>query len=135
MSTFRVSIIATDKGLYEGLVNILILPAMDGEAAVMAHHEDMVMAVVAGEMRFQTEDGNWTDVVVGTGFVQMINNRALVLVDTAERPEDIDIVRAREAKERAQEQLRQRQSLVEYYHTQASLARAMSRLKAASKHK
>ena len=98
MSTFRVSIIATDKVFYEGLVNILILPAMDGEAAVMAHHEDMVMAVVAGEMRFQTEDGNWTDVVVGTGFVQMINNRALVLVDTAERPEDIDIVRAREAK-------------------------------------
>lgn len=135
MNTFRVSVIASDKVFYEGMVNILVLPVLDGESAVMAHHENVMMAVETGEMRFQTEDGEWTEVVVGAGFVQMINNRALVLVDTAERPEDIDILRAKEAKERAQEQLRQKQSLIEYYHTQASLARAMSRLKAVNKHK
>ena len=52
-----------------------------------------------------------------------------MLVDTAERPEDIDEVRAREAMERAKEQLRQKQSIQEYHVSQASMARAMYRLK------
>ena len=67
--------------------------------------------------------------VTGTGFAQIINNRAMVIVDTCESPEEIDVRRAEEAKERAQEQLRQKQSIQEYYRSKASLARAMSRLK------
>ncbi len=62
-----------------------------------------------------------------------MNNRASVLVNTAERPEDIDVKRAEEAKERAEEQLRQKQSIQEYYLSQASMARAMTRLKASRK--
>ena len=56
--------------------------------------------------------------------------RVSVLVNTAERPEDIDVKRAEEAKERAEERLRQKQSIQEYHLSQASLARAMARLKA-----
>ena len=67
--------------------------------------------------------------VVSKGFAEIVNNRASVLVNTAERPEDIDVKRAEEAKERAEEQLRQKQSIQQYYHTQASLARAMNRLR------
>ena len=62
-----------------------------------------------------------------------MNNRASVLVNTAERPEDIDVKRAEEARERAEEQLRQKQSIQEYYRSKASLARAMSRLKVGKK--
>ena len=54
-----------------------------------------------------------------------------VLADSIEKPEDIDLKRARDAKERAEEQLRQKQSLQEYYVSKASLARAMARMKAA----
>jgi len=61
-----------------------------------------------------------------------MNNRATVIVDTCESPEDIDVRRAKEAKERAEEQLRQKQSIQEYYRSKASLARAMERLKASS---
>ena len=71
--------------------------------------------------------------VVGTGFAQVINNRVSILVDTAEHPEEIDVRRARDAKERAREQLRQKQSIQEYYMSKASLARAMSRLRYSSK--
>ena len=66
-------------------------------------------------------------------FAQVINNRVSILVDTAEHPEEIDVRRAREAKERAREQLRQKQSIQEYYMSKASLARAMSRLRYSSK--
>ena len=68
----------------------------------------------------------------GTGFAQMVNNRATVIVDTCEYPEEIDLRRAEEAKERAEEQLRQKQSIAEYHISKASLARAMARLKEGS---
>lgn len=99
----------------------------------MAHHSDMMIATDTGTIRFQTEDGAWQEAVIGTGFTQVINNRVTILVEFAERPEEIDALRAREAKERAEEQLRQKQSLQEYYHTQASLARAMARLRLTNK--
>ena len=67
--------------------------------------------------------------IVGRGILQVANNRVTMIVDTAERPEDIDEVRAREALERAQEQLRQKQSLREFKMSQASMARALTRLK------
>lgn len=68
---------------------------------------------------------------MGTGFAEIVNNRVTLLVDTAERPEDIDVRRAEEQRERAEEQMRQKQSTQEYYHTRASLARAMNRLRLA----
>ena len=107
------------------------MPEYDGQKEILAHHEDMVIAIDDGEMRFQPEGSeNWEYAVVGMGFVEIVNNRVTLLVETAERPEEIDVARAREAKERAEEQLRQKQSIHEYYHSRASLARAMARLKA-----
>ena len=75
----------------------------------------------------------WKKTGMRLGFAEMINNRLTILVDTAERPEDIDRKRAEEAKARAEEQLRQKQSMQEYYMSKASLARAMTRLSATNK--
>ena len=58
-----------------------------------------------------------------------------VLVDTIERPEELDVRRAREAKERVEERMRQHQSKMEYHRNAASLARAMARLKEANKYR
>ena len=129
MDTFGLKIIASDRVFYEGRCRKLILPAPDGEMGILANHENMVIAVNVGDARMEIEDGNWVDVAVGRGFAEVVNNRVTVLVDTAERPEEIDVRRAEEAKERAEEQMRQKQSIQEYYRTQASLARAMNRLK------
>lgn len=132
-NTFFLRVIAADRVFFKGKCISVILPAVDGEHAVMAHHSDMMIATQTGTIRFRTEDGEWQEAVVGNGFTQVINNRVTILVDFAERPEEIDALRAKEAKERAEEQLRQKQSLQEYYHTQASLARAMARLRMTNK--
>ncbi len=84
-------------------------------------------------MRLMNEDGEWIHAVVGNGFVQIVNNRVTLLVDTAELPQDIDERRAEEARERAEEQLRQGKSLQEHSHFEASLARSLARLR--TKHK
>ena len=131
-NTFYLKVIAANRVFYSGRCRSIIVPEFDGQKEILAHHEDMVIAVDEGEMRFQPEGSdNWEYAVVGMGFVEIVNNRVTLLVDTAEKPEEIDIRHAQEQKERAEERIRQKQSIQEYYHSQASLARAMARMKAA----
>ena len=79
------------------------------------------------------EDDTWMTVLIGKGIMQDINNRMVILTEFAEDPELIDKKRALEAKMRAEEQLRQKQSILEYHHSKAALARALARLKATQK--
>ena len=100
-NTFLLNVTACDRVFFEGRCRQVVIPLEDGEKEIQAHHENMVFAVEVGELRIQTEDGEWITGVVGTGFAQVINNRVSILVDTAEHPEEIDVRRAKEAKERA----------------------------------
>ena len=129
MNTFYLRVISSNKVFFDDKVTKFVLPLEDGEMAVLPHHENMIIATSIGEIRIDTPDGKKILGVVGEGFTQIVNNRVTLIVDTAEKPEDIDVRRAREQKERAEEQLRQKQSIQQYYHTQASLARAMNRLR------
>lgn len=133
--TFTLRVIVSDKIFFDGKCTQLIIPATDGAMGILAHHENMVIAVTNGDMRIRTEDGSWIEAAIGTGFAQISNNRAMVLADTAERPEEIDAERAKRALERAQERMRQKQSLQEYHLNQAALSRAMSRLSMSSKYR
>ena len=136
MDTFGLKIIASDKVFYEGRCRKLIIPAPDGEKGILPNHENMVIAIAVGTAKVQLAgEEEWRELAVGTGFAEIVNNRVTLLVDTAERPEDIDVRRAQEQQERAEEQMRQKQSTQEYYHTQASLARAMTRLRVAQNKK
>ena len=131
MDTFGLKIIASDKVFYEGRCRKLTIPAPDGEMGILPNHENMVIAIAVGIAYMEAEEGTRQDIALGQGFAEIVNNRVTLIVDTAENPEDIDVRHAEEQRERAQEQMRQKQSIQEYYHTQASLARAMNRLKLA----
>jgi len=129
--TFYLRIIAATGKFFSGKVTAVVFPALDGEREILAHHEDMVIAIDDGILRFKEEGSDeWRKAVSGRGFVEITHNRVNILLETCERPEDIDRVRAQQAKERAEEKLRQKQSIQEYYHSSAALSRAMARLKA-----
>ena len=135
MTTFWLKVIASDHVFYNGNCEALVVPAHDGEVGILPHREAMILAIQEGELKFRIPgEQEYHHAVAGLGIVQVANNRVTVVVDTAERPEDIDEVRAKQALERAKEQLRQKQSIREYYMSKASMARALSRLKA-SQHK
>ena len=132
-NSFYLKVISANRIFFSGRCESIVVPEFDGEKEILAHHENMVIAINRGDMRFKPEGENeWQEAVVGMGLVEIMNNRVTLLVETAERPEEIDIARAQEAKERAEEQMRQKQSIHEYYHSRASLARAMASIKAAS---
>lgn len=126
--TFDLKIVASDKVFYEGLCEHLIIPAIDGTMGILAGHENTVTTIESGELKFQI-NGVWKNAAVTEGFIEIMPHEVILLVDTIELPENIDIKRAKQAKERAKERMRQKQSMKEYYHTQAALSRAMARLK------
>jgi F-type H+-transporting ATPase subunit epsilon len=122
-SSFYLKVISANRVFFAGKCRSLIVPEFDGQKEILAHHEDMVIAIDEGQMKFQPEGSDeWIHAVVGMGFVEIVNNRVTLLVETAEKPEEIDVRRAEEAKQRAEERLRQKQSIHEYYHSRAALA-------------
>lgn len=129
MATFNVEIYTPYRQIAVGQTESLILPILDGAYGVQAGHEPVVTAIEPGELRYQTEEG-WQIVAVGSGFAEVMPEKTTLLVSFAERPEEIDLKRAQAAMERAQERLRQKASIQEYYRSKAALARAMARLKA-----
>lgn len=134
MNEFQCIIASSDKIFYDGPCLSLVVPAWDGEYAFMAKHQECVAAVSIGTLRVKKPDGSVVLGVCGLGLVCFEKNRAVVLVDTIERPEDIDEVRARRAKEQAEEELKEAKSQQEYNASQAALARAIYRLSARGKY-
>ena len=126
--TFYLEIVTPERQFFTGDAEALILPAVDGEMGVYPGHEPAVTAVEPGELRYKA-GGRWEPAAVGAGFAEIRQDRVILLVGFAEHPEEIDRKRAEAARERAEERLRQKQSIHEYYHSKAALARAMARLK------
>ena len=134
MSTFNLEIVAIDKVFYRGECEYLVFEGLDGEKGVMANHEPMISAVRAGELRY-TVDGDVKEAAIGDGFAEILGDKVTLICDFAERPEDIDEMRAQRALERAQERIKAKTSEIEYIRSRAALARAMARLKVTNKMK
>lgn len=135
MNTFKLKIIASNKIFFDGEAQSLVVPHIDiGLEGFLANHENCVLPIETGEMKITDADGKTIDAFVGSGFLEFLDNEATLVCISAELPDEIDERRAREAKERAEEQMRNQQSQLEYFHSQANLARAMERLKIKNRH-
>ncbi len=134
-NTFDLKVIGSRKTFFSGRAESVTLPYIDGGTVTyLAHHENTVMPVVAGEMVIKPEEDDAIYAFVGGGYIEFLGNEATVVCVSVELPEDIDENRAEEAKLRAEEELRQHQSQVDYYATKANLARAMERIKVKNRH-
>ena len=120
MNTFQVHILAADKTFYEGPCVSLVVPTTDGERGILAHHSSMIAAIQPGTLRYQVPGEEPRLAAISPGMVKVEDNDVLVLVDSAERPEEIDEARAA---------LLQQRSRQEHQIAQATLARALNRLR------
>lgn len=134
MTPFRVQILAADHPFYEGACYALTLPTSNGMYGVMAHHSNMITAIVPGTLRYQVQEGVTLEAAVSGGLAKVENGEVLILVDTAERPEEIDVRRASRDADAAREAMLQKKSIMEYQAAQATLARAVSRLRVKRHH-
>ena len=129
MDVFQGPILAVDHSFYEGPCLSLTVPTSDGELGILARHSNMIAAVRPGTLRYQVPGQPLQTAAVSPGMVKVENNEVLVLVDSAERPEEIDVVRAQREADEAREALLQKKSRQEHQIAQATLARALNRLR------
>lgn len=129
MNTFKTHILAASNTFYEGECESLIVPTADGQYGILAGHCDIISAVVPGKMTYRVPGGENQIAAVSGGLVKVEDGEVLVLVDSAERPEEIDANRARRDADAAKEAILQKKSIQEYRSAQANLARALSRLR------
>ena len=129
MELFQVHILAADRTFYDGPCISLTVPTSDGELGILAHHSPIIAAVQPGTLRYQAPGGDVQLAAVSPGMVKVENNEVLVLVDSAERPEEIDEARARREADQAREALLQTKCRQEHQVAQATLARALNRLR------
>ena len=134
MNSFILNITASSGEFYQGSCENMVLPVKDGVYGVQAGHSPVLVAIHMGMLKF-TVDGETREILVGDGIAEVTPTFVLLLVDSAERPEDIDKNRAEAARIRAEERLQHKQSMHEYYQTKIALDRAMQRLQTAAKYK
>ncbi|MDR0951328.1 MAG: ATP synthase F1 subunit epsilon [Oscillospiraceae bacterium] len=129
MRPFSLAILEADSPFYEGPCISLTVPAIDGSFGVLAGHTNTILAIVPGELTFTPPEGPKRIAAVSSGIMIIEGGKVLVLVSSAEKPEEIDLNRAAAAAHEAQEALLHKQSRQEYKLTQANLARATSRIR------
>ena len=134
MNSFILNITASSGEFYQGSCESMVLPVKDGVYGVQAGHSPVLVAIHMGMLKF-TVDGETREILVGDGIAEVTPTFVLLLVDSAERPEDIDKNRAEADRIRAEERLQHKQSMHEYYQTKIALDRAMQRLQTAAKYK
>ena len=122
MKTFKLSILASDKTFYEGEAVSLVLPLPEGQYGIMAHHTNMIAAIVPGILKYTLENGEIHYAAISGGLVKTEKGEVLILSETVESPEEIDANRAKRELERAREEIIHKQSLRDHKDAETKMA-------------
>jgi F-type H+-transporting ATPase subunit epsilon len=128
-----IEIVTAEQVVYshEG-VDEVVAPGAEGEFAVLPQHAAFITTLAPGEVRI-IKGGEEEAMAITGGFFEVRNDRIVVLADAAERAEEIDVARAEAARQRAEEELRDRVEVADLVQVEASMRRAMARLKVAER--
>ena len=131
MATIHVDIVSADGEIYSGDAGMVFAPAKMGDVGIAPRHAPLLTELRAGAVRVQPPDGGEElHFYVSGGVLEVQPHLVTVLADTAMRARDIDEAAALEAKNRAEEALRNREAAIDYARAQAELAEAAARLRA-----
>ena len=130
-------IVTPEKIVYQNEILQVSIPTMSGEITVLPNHIPLVSVLKAGELKIKDKDGEHNMAVSG-GFLEVRgNNEIIILADHAERVADIDIAKAEEAKQRAEEQMKNIKNVqdVDYAKLQAVIDREVNKMRVAKKYR
>ncbi|HEX2492274.1 MAG TPA: F0F1 ATP synthase subunit epsilon [Steroidobacter sp.] len=133
MATIHVDIVSAEGEIFSGEAAMVFAPAVMGEIGIAPRHAPLLTTLKPGEVRVQTPGGEEQFFYVSGGALEVQPHLVTVLADTALRARDLDEAAALQAKQRAEEALRDRGDKMEVAEAQAELARAVAQIKAIEK--
>ena len=131
MSSLRVEVVTQERTVVSTDVEYVVLPGLDGKFGILADHVPIMAALQIGIVEFGPRKGRRRKIALGGGFAEMHDNKLVVLANTAELAEEIDILRAQRAKERAERRLAEKRDDLDFTRAQIALQKALLRLEVA----
>lgn len=133
MNTVQVDIVTPERKVYDGEATMVIAKGVEGELGILPGHAPLVTPLKIGLLRLLQENDEQLLAVSG-GFLEVRPDKITILAETAELPEEIDKGRAQEAKDKAEERLKELQkSDAQYKANEEALQRALIRLEASNR--
>jgi len=130
--TFQLEIVTPEKLVVNEPVEELQMPGADGYLGILPGHAPLITELAVGELSYRT-GAVIHRTVVCWGFAEVLPEKVTILAETCERPSEIDVGRAQEAKTRAEERLKSGNPDVDYERAEEALQRADARLEVARK--
>ena len=130
--TIKVDIVTAERLVFSEDADIVMVPGVDGELGILPHHAPIMTMIKPGEVLVRKGSEEYSLAVSG-GFLEVKPDHITILADAAERADEIDIARAEAAKKRAEEKLTNRTAETDSANAEASLRRALARIKVAEK--
>ncbi|KKS66819.1 MAG: ATP synthase epsilon chain [Parcubacteria group bacterium GW2011_GWC2_42_6] len=133
--TIKFEIITPEREVLKDEIDQITVPTKDGEITILPGHIPLVAALKPGEIRAK-KNGEEILMAVSGGFIEVLKNKVVILADTAERAEEIDVLRAEEARKRAAE-LKDKKVFdrTEFATLQGKMEKELARLKVARRHR
>jgi F-type H+-transporting ATPase subunit epsilon len=127
-NTLRLEIVTPEATVYSEDVEMVTLPAVEGQIGILPQHVPLMTQMVPGEMIVR-KNGRNRFLAVGEGLVEISADHVAILTDLAVAAEDIDEAKAEEARQRAAARLREKLSSEEVASVNAALARSLAQLR------
>jgi len=128
----KMEVVTPERHVVTTDVDSVVVPAAEGYLGVLPGHAPLITSLSIGVVRFKTV-GQEKRMAISGGFMEVAENRIVILANTAELADEIDIDRARSARERAEHRLKDKVENLDHIRVQSALQRAVARLKAADK--
>ena len=130
--TIELTIVTPERSVVHETVDELEIPGRDGYFGVLPGHAPLFSELKIGEVGYR-KGNQWTYLAVAWGFVEVLPDQVRVLAESAERAQEIDLERAKRAKERAEQRLVRTGDDIDYDRARIALERAVIRLQVATK--
>ncbi|ABR46584.1 ATP synthase F1, epsilon subunit [Alkaliphilus metalliredigens QYMF] len=126
-SKFRLQIVTPDRTFLDEEVEMAVVRTVSGDEGILSDHMLMVTPLKIGKMKIQIGD-ELKEATIAGGFIQVDQDKTIIITDAAEWPEEIDVSRAEEAKQRAEERLQKEREEVDTFRAEIALKKATNRL-------
>jgi F-type H+-transporting ATPase subunit epsilon len=127
VSTFLLEIVTPERKVYAEQVNMIVAKGVEGELGILPNHIPLVTPLKVAPVTVK-QGGKDQYIAVNGGFMEVRKDKGVILAESAELPEQIDVDRAREAKSRAEQRLSSKQELVDFKRAELALQRAVNRI-------
>jgi F-type H+-transporting ATPase subunit epsilon len=130
---FQIDIVTPAKTVYSGEVQSFTAPGVVGSFQVLFNHAPLLSSIAIGEVKVEDAAGARLRFATSGGFVEVKENKVILLAESAERSDEIDVSRAERSKLRAEERLGKKEKSIDLDRAELALLRSINRLKVSSK--